>query len=179
MNLPNKLTILRVILIPVFVVLLMMCGGEGPLKYAALFVFAAASLTDMLDGKIARARNLVTDFGKFMDPLADKALVCAALICFVELGRLPGWVCIVIVIRDLAISGFRLVASDKGRVIAADMWGKVKTTVQMITIIVMLLNWQWLRIPETVLIYAMTALTVISFIDCFVKNIDIIADGDF
>ena len=130
MNLPNKLTILRMIMIIPFVVFMLVpIGGAG--KWIALALFVIASLTDLLDGKIARKYNLVTTFGKFMDPLADKLLVCSALICLVEMGKIPAWIVIIIVSREFIISGFRLVASDKGVVIAAGYWGKFKTTFQM------------------------------------------------
>ena len=123
MNLPNKLTILRVIMIPFFVLALLYNGGENQtLRYVAAAIFIIASLTDMLDGKIARKYNLVTNFGKFMDPLADKLLVCSALICLVELKELPAWMVIVIISREFIISGFRLVASDNGVFIAARYW---------------------------------------------------------
>ena len=131
MNTPNKLTILRVILIPFFVLFLLTDLGGEYSNYIALAIFAAASLTDLLDGKIARKYHLVTNFGKFMDPLADKLLVCSALICFVEMGVLPAWMVIVIISREFIISGFRLVASDNGVVIAASYWGKFKTVSQM------------------------------------------------
>ena len=129
MNLPNKLTVLRVCMIPFFVVMLLLNGGENQTyRYIAAAIFIVASLTDMLDGKIARKYNLVTNFGKFMDPLADKLLVCSALICLVDLKQLPAWMVIVIISREFIISGFRLVASDNGIVIAASYWGKFKTT---------------------------------------------------
>lgn len=124
MNLPNKLTILRVIMIPFFVFFLLSGVGGSASKWIALVIFAAASITDTLDGYIARRDNLITDFGKFMDPLADKLLVCSALICFVELDKLPAWMVIIIIAREFIISGFRLVASDNGIVIAASWWGK-------------------------------------------------------
>ena len=132
MNLPNKLTILRAIMIPFFLVFLYMSPGWS--KWVALGIFIAASLTDMLDGKIARKYNLVTNFGKFMDPLADKLLVCSALIALSDLKRIPAWIVIVIIARDFIISGFRLIAAEKGIVIAAGWWGKIKTTVQMIMV---------------------------------------------
>lgn len=139
MNLPNKLTVLRVILIPFFVLALLAAGGNiQMLRYLAAAIFIVASLTDMLDGKIARKYNLVTNFGKFMDPLADKLLVCSALICLVELGQLPAWMVIIIVSREFIISGFRLVAAEQGIVIAASYWGKFKTTFQMIAVILMM-----------------------------------------
>ena len=125
MNLPNKLTILRVIMIPFFVAALLYDGGANQnMRYVAAALFIIASLTDMLDGKIARKYNLVTNFGKFMDPLADKLLVCSALICMIELRQLPAWMVIIIISREFIISGFRLVASDNGVVIAASYWGK-------------------------------------------------------
>ena len=131
MNLPNKLTTARVIVIPFFLVFLMTNFFEGS-NYVALAIFIIASLTDMLDGKIARKYNLVTNFGKFMDPLADKLLVCSAMIAFIELGLMPAWIVIIIIAREFIISGFRLIAAEKNVVIAAGMSGKIKTTVQMI-----------------------------------------------
>ena len=131
MNLPNKLTVLRVIMIPFFVAFMLVDITGNADKYIALVLFCAASLTDMLDGKIARKYNLVTNFGKFMDPLADKLLVSSAMIAFVELGRIPCWIVIVIIAREFIISGFRLVAADNGIVIAAGIWGKIKTAEQM------------------------------------------------
>ena len=124
MNLPNKLTMLRVVMIPFFVVFMLVPIAGGTDKWIALALFIAASLTDMLDGHIARKYHLVTNFGKFMDPLADKLLVCSALICLVDLRRIPSWVVIVIIAREFIISGFRLIASDNGVVIAASYWGK-------------------------------------------------------
>ena len=139
MNLPNKLTVLRVIMIPFFVAALMAEGGENPaFRYAAAAIFIIASLTDMLDGKIARKYNLITNFGKFMDPLADKLLVCSAMICLIPSGRLNTAIVIVIIAREFIISGFRLVASDSGIVIAASYWGKFKTVFQMVMIIVLI-----------------------------------------
>ena len=140
MNLPNKLTVLRVCMIPFFVVFMLTDLGGTYGNYIALAIFVVASLTDLLDGKIARKRNLVTNFGKFMDPLADKLLVCSALICLVEMGRLAAWMVIVIIAREFIISGFRLIASDNGVVIAASYWGKFKTTFQMIMIILLILD---------------------------------------
>ena len=140
MNLPNKLTILRVVMIPFFVLFMVVpLTGEGD-KWIALALFIVASLTDLLDGHIARKYNLITNFGKFMDPLADKLLVCSALICLVELGRIPSWMVIVIIAREFIISGFRLIASDNGVVIAASYWGKFKTTFQMVMICLMIAN---------------------------------------
>ena len=125
MNLPNKLTIIRVCLIPFFVAALLFDHGNNyTMRIVANVLFIVASLTDLFDGKIARKYNLVTNFGKFMDPLADKLLVCSALICLIELGQLPAWVVIIIISREFIISGFRLVAADNGVVIAASYWGK-------------------------------------------------------
>lgn len=140
MNLPNKLTILRVILIPFFVVFMLFDITGAADKWIALVIFCVASLTDMLVGKIARKYNLVTNFGKFMDPLADKLLVCTALICLTSMNRLNVIVVLVIIAREFIISGFRLVASDNGIVIAASYWGKFKTVSQMALIIVLIMD---------------------------------------
>ena len=176
MNLPNKLTILRVILIPFFVFFLLVPVAGDASRYIALVVFIAASLTDLADGKIARKYNLVTNFGKFMDPLADKLLVCSALICFVEMDLLPAWIVIIIISREFIISGFRLIASDNGVVIAASYWGKFKTTSQMIMIVLLIA-----QIPGTVFdileqlfIYIALILTVVSLIDYLIKNKDVL-----
>ena len=162
MNTPNKLTLLRVILIPFFVVcLLTVDAGWG--KWAALAIFIVASLTDTLDGYLARRDNLVTNFGKFMDPLADKLLVCSAMICLVDMERIPSWIVIIIIGREFVISGFRLIASDNGVVIAANYWGKIKTVCQMIMIIVVIANLGgFFAIVEQILIYLSLILTVIS-----------------
>ena len=174
MNLPNKLTIFRVILVIPFVAL--MLNGYD---LWAVAVFIIASLTDLLDGKIARKYNLITDFGKFMDPLADKLLVCAAMICLVEMGRLPAWMVIVIISREFIISGFRLVASDNGVVIAASYWGKFKTTFQMLMIIVLILNLGGVfDMIGLVLTWIALILTVVSLIDYLVKNKQVILEGD-
>lgn len=173
MNLPNKLTIFRMILIPFFVVFMKLPIGGGDIhRYIALVIFVVASLTDTLDGYIARRDNLVTDFGKFMDPLADKLLVCSAMICLIDTGQLPSWVVIVIISREFIISGFRLIAADNGIVIAASKWGKLKTICQMVMIIVLLLHFSgrvaW--VIEQVLIYLALALTIISLLDYLYKN---------
>ncbi len=176
LNLPNKLTLLRVILIPFFIAALMATPGAPGMKYPAVIIFAAACITDTLDGHIARSRDLVTNFGKFMDPLADKLLVCSALICFIELGRLPAWIVIVIVAREFIISGFRLVASDRGVVIAASKWGKSKTISQMVTIILLILDFPALRPVTDIFIVLMTVLTVVSLADYIVKNKDVLKE---
>ena len=163
MNLPNKLTVLRVIMVPFFVFFMLTDVGGVANKWIALVLFIVASLTDMLDGKIARKYNLVTNFGKFMDPLADKLLVCSAMICLIPSGKLPTAVVIVIIAREFIISGFRLVASDNGVVIAANYWGKFKTVSQMAMIIVLIADFGGVfDMVGTVLIWIATALTVIS-----------------
>ncbi len=178
MNLPNKLTTLRVILIPFFVFSLLYRGGEEVLfRYVAAAIFIAASLTDLLDGKIARKYGLVTNFGKFMDPLADKLLVCSALICLTELKQLPAWMVIVIISREFIISGFRLVASDNGIVIAASYWGKFKTTFQMIAVILLIFNIPALAVVTQICVWIALALTVISLVDYIMKNHKVLTEG--
>ena len=174
MNLPNKLTILRAIMIPFFLVFLYMSPGWS--KWVALGIFIAASLTDMLDGKIARKYNLVTNFGKFMDPLADKLLVCSALIALSDLNRIPAWIVIVIIARDFIISGFRLIAAEKGIVIAAGWWGKIKTTVQMIMVGFLTADLKVFYIFDQVLIYLALALTLISLGDYLYHNREVLKD---
>ena len=175
MNLPNKLTVCRVILIPFFVFFLLFDPASVSFKWIALGIFVIASLTDMLDGKIARKYNLITDFGKFMDPLADKLLVCSAMIGLIELGRIPSWIVIVIIAREFVISGFRLIASDNGRVIAASYWGKFKTTFQMIMVILMIADIQnnVFYMLTQVIMWIALALTIISLVDYLVKNKDV------
>ncbi len=178
MNLPNKLTLLRVLMIPFFVVCLLWEGGQNQtLRYVSAAIFIVASLTDMLDGKIARKYGLVTNFGKFMDPLADKLLVCSALICLIELGQLPAWMVIVIISREFIISGFRLIASDNGVVIAASYWGKFKTTFQMIAVILLIFNLEALRLLADICVWVALALTVISLADYIWKNRGILTEG--
>ena len=189
MNLPNKLTVFRVILIVPFVVLLL--GGfqqwgwfttlfSGILPYTdyiAVGIFIVASLTDLLDGKIARKYNLVTNFGKFMDPLADKLLVCSALICLIELGQLPAWMVIIIVSREFIISGFRLIAAEQGIVIAASYWGKFKTTFQMIAVILMIVDLPVLHILTVACTWIALVLTVVSLVDYIAKNHKVLTEG--
>ncbi|MFQ9984493.1 MAG: CDP-diacylglycerol--glycerol-3-phosphate 3-phosphatidyltransferase [Lachnospiraceae bacterium] len=182
MNLPNRLTILRVCLIPFFVVFMLTDFAGGASKYIACAIFVLASLTDALDGHIARKYHLITNFGKFMDPLADKLLVCAALICMIEPGahyQIPAWMVLVIISREFIISGFRLVASDSGVVIAASYWGKAKTVVQMVMIVVCILNVgaSWYQILCVALIWASLILTVVSLLDYIVKNIKVLQEG--
>lgn len=172
MNLPNKLTLLRVFMVPVFVILMYIGKGALAFDIAALAVFVAASITDMLDGMIARKYNLITNFGKFMDPLADKLLVCSALICLVEMGRMPGWICIIIICREFIISGFRLIASDNGVVIAANIWGKLKTVFSMVFIMlkVLYIDNTAYRIFGDVVMWIALVLTIISLITYVVEN---------
>ncbi|MBQ9333268.1 MAG: CDP-diacylglycerol--glycerol-3-phosphate 3-phosphatidyltransferase [Lachnospiraceae bacterium] len=169
MNLPNKLTMLRVIMIPFFVVFMLVDITPYD-KWIALAIFVAASLTDLADGKIARKYNLITNFGKFMDPLADKLLVCSAMIALIELGRIPAWIVIVIIAREFIISGFRLVASDNGVVIAASYWGKFKTVSQMAMVILMIADIPQIQIVTTVVMYIALVLTIVSLVDYLVKN---------
>ncbi len=177
MNLPNKLTVLRVIMIPFFVFFLLVPVFGENTKWVAVALFIIASLTDLLDGKIARKYNLVTDFGKFMDPLADKLLVCSAMICLVDLQRIPSWIVVVIIAREFIISGFRLIAVENGRVIAASYWGKFKTTFQMIMVILMIVNIPQLNIVTMIIMYIALALTIISLCDYIFKNKDVMS-GD-
>ena len=171
MNLPNKLTLGRIFAIPVFIVVFLM-----GYRYAAVIIFILASLTDMLDGKIARKYNLVTNFGKLMDPLADKLLVCSALIWMIELDRLPAWMVIVVIAREFIISGFRLIAAENGVVIAANYWGKFKTASQMVMIILLILNFGGIfEILTNIFIWLSLALTVISLITYIVQNKNVIS----
>ncbi len=175
MNLPNKLTLARVIMIPVFLVVLLSGIVTEPLnRYIAVVIFIIASFTDYLDGHLARKYNLVTNFGKFMDPLADKLLVAAALISMVELEDIAAWIVIVIISREFIITGFRLIAVETGVVIAASMWGKAKTVSQMIMIIIVLSGAFQGNIIEQILIYVSAVLTIISGVDYIVKNINVL-----
>lgn len=185
MNLPNKLTIFRVILIVPFVILLLGGNagwfGENELipNLIALGIFIVASLTDLLDGKIARKYKLITNFGKFMDPLADKLLVSAALIALTEMGRIPAWVVIIIISREFVISGFRLIASDNGVVIAASYWGKFKTTFQMVMVCLMIANLNFIpyySLITTIIMWIALLLTVISLADYLIKNKNVMKD---
>ncbi|MCI8447491.1 MAG: CDP-diacylglycerol--glycerol-3-phosphate 3-phosphatidyltransferase [Eubacterium sp.] len=178
MNLPNKLTMFRVILIPFFVFFLLVPYFPDNGKYTAAAIFIIASLTDFLDGRIARKYNLVTNFGKFMDPLADKLLVCSALVCLVETKQLSAWIAIIIIAREFIISGFRLIAAEHQIVIAASYWGKFKTTFQILMIIVLILDIQndLFRMLGTALTYIALALTVISLVDYLYKNKDVIKE---
>ena len=179
MNLPNKLTVLRILMVPIFVVYMITPLAEGMGKYIALALFCIASLTDMLDGKIARKYNLVTNFGKFMDPLADKLLVCSALICLIPSGKLATWIVLVIIAREFIISGFRLVASDNGIVIAASYWGKFKTVSHMAMVILMILDFQShvMQFITGVVVGLGLALTIVSLVDYVWKNKQVLTQG--
>ena len=174
MNLPNKLTVKRMLAVPAFVVLMLIpvdgVSCEGWCKWTALAVFIIAAFTDLFDGRIARKYKLVTNFGKFMDPLADKLLVCSALICLVELERIPAWIVIIIIAREFVISGIRLIAVDDGVVIAASKWGKFKTVFQMIMVGFMI------DLLTELLMWIALALTIISMIDYIAKNINLLKD---
>lgn len=179
MNLPNKLTVLRLVFIPFYVFFLLTDFFKFSTLIAGI-IFALASLTDFADGKIARAKNLVTDFGKFADPLADKILVMSAMVCFVKLGRLYAWVCIIILAREFAVSGLRLIVAGKGTVLAASRWGKYKTAFQMFMCVFMTLDMEAFgaqgifltvyNIITMALMYVSLILTIISMIDYFYKN---------
>jgi len=202
MNLPNKLTLSRVIMVPFFVFFLLLVPKYTYFKWIALAIFIVASLTDLLDGKLARKYNLVTNFGKFMDPLADKLLVCSALIGLTALDEIvPAWITIIIIAREFIISGFRLIAAEKGTVIAASMWGKFKTTFQMIMLIIQMLVMDYLLNTDVVYdiantatanpwgmfyrvmivigqvtMYIALALTIISLVDYLIKNKEVLKD---
>ena len=178
MNLPNKLTVLRVLMIPFFVMFMLLdITGEMD-KWIALALFCVASFTDFLDGYLARKNNLVTNFGKFMDPLADKLLVCSAFICLIDSGQLEAWIVIIIISREFIISGFRLVASDSGIVIAASFWGKFKTVSHMLLVIVMIADFGGpFTMVELIVKWIAVILTLISLFDYVVKNKQILTAG--
>jgi len=173
MNIANRITLLRVALVPVFALLYLTDWMQDPLKaWVCLVIFVAASLSDFVDGQLARRMHIVTDFGKFMDPLADKLLVSTALICLTGAGVIPAWVSVILIGREFVISGFRLIAAEKGVVIAAGIWGKAKTLVQMIALIMLLapIPAVWFRVCAMVLLYASVALSLISVADYIVRN---------
>lgn len=178
MNTPNKLTVARMIMVPFFVLFILTGWGGDANRYICLAIFVVASITDWFDGYLARKNNLVTNFGKFMDPLADKLLVCSALICMIELDRLPAWFVIIIIAREFIISGFRLVASDNGIVIAASYWGKFKTVFQMAMIIVLIADFGGVfDVIGEILIWIALALTLISLFDYIMKNKQVLTQG--
>lgn len=171
MNTPNKLTIARMIIVTFLVIFLLTGWGGEANRYISLTLFVVASVTDWFDGYLARKNNLVTNFGKFMDPLADKLLVCSAMICMIDLKRLPAWFVIIIIAREFIISGFRLIAAENGIVIAANYWGKFKTASQMIMIILLILHFDGIFvILEQIFIWLSLALTIISLITYIWQN---------
>ena len=171
MNTPNKLTVARMIIVPFLVIFLLTGWGGDANRYISLALFVVASITDWFDGYLARKNNLVTNFGKFMDPLADKLLVCSAMICMIELNRLPAWFVIIIIAREFIISGFRLIAAENGIVIAANYWGKFKTASQMIMIILLILHFDGIFVVlEQIFIWLSLALTIISLITYIWQN---------
>ena len=171
MNTPNKLTIARMIIVPFLVIFLLTGWGGEANRYISLTLFVVASVTDWFDGYLARKNNLVTNFGKFMDPLADKLLVCSAMICMIDLKRLPAWFVIIIIAREFIISGFRLIAAENGIVIAANYWGKFKTASQMIMIILLIHHFDGIFvILEQIFIWLSLALTIISLITYIWQN---------
>lgn len=187
MNLPNKLTILRVIMVPFFVAFLLLTPSHTDFKWIAFALFVVASLTDLLDGHIARKYHMITNFGKFMDPLADKLLVSAALVCLTALGFIPAWMTVVIISREFIISGFRLIATEQGRVIAASWWGKWKTSVTMVTLAILLLlvndkgfgaAYDGFMTVTTILLWISVILTVVSLVDYLIKNKDVMKEED-
>ena len=177
MNLPNKITIFRILMVPVFVILMLVDSIPYNNMIAAT-VFIIASLSDFFDGYIARKNNLVTNFGKFMDPIADKLLVCSALICFVELRLIPAWIVIIIIAREFIISGFRLIASDNGVVIAASLFAKLKTNVQIVMSVILMVNLDYffINVLEQISIFLALLLTVISLVEYVAKNINVLTE---
>ena len=179
MNTPNKLTVARMIIVPFLVVFLLTGWGGDANRYISLALFVGASVTDWFDGYLARKNNLVTNFGKFMDPLADKLLVCSAMICMIELNRLPAWFVIIIIGREFIISGFRLIAAENGIVIAANYWGKFKTVSQMIMIILLLADLGGVfDVLAQIFIWLSVALTIISLITYIWQNKKILSMQD-
>ncbi|MDE7326461.1 MAG: CDP-diacylglycerol--glycerol-3-phosphate 3-phosphatidyltransferase [Lachnospiraceae bacterium] len=178
MNLPNKITVFRACMVPVFLIFMLTPGIRGG-NYIAAAIFAIASASDFLDGYLARKNNLVTDFGKFMDPLADKLLVCSAFICFVQFRTVPAWVVVLIIGREFIISGFRLIAADNNIVIAANYWGKIKTVVQMVMCVLFIvdLDTKFFNVMEQVFLCASVALTVISLCVYIYQNRHVITAG--
>lgn len=175
MNIANKITLVRIFLVPFFV-LFMLTDFTEYNQLIAFIIFVIATITDKIDGTIARKYNLVTDFGKFLDPIADKLIVSSALICFTANGTIPAWITIIIIGREFIISAFRLVCADTGKTVAATWWGKSKTIAQMAAIIVLLTNIPQLMIVGNILVYVSLALTIISLVDYFVKNINVLKE---
>ena len=187
MNTPNKLTVARMILVPFLVIFMLTGWGREANRWICLAIFVAASVTDWFDGHLARKYNLITNFGKFMDPLADKLLVCSAMICMIELDRLPAWVVIIIIGREFIISGFRLIAAEHQIVIAASMWGKFKTTFQMAMIILLILSMNAdvyvagvgiIHVLALIATYVALVLTIVSLLDYLYKNKAVLKEQD-
>ena len=187
MNTPNKLTVARMILVPFLVVFLLTGWGGEANRWICLAIFVAASVTDWFDGHLARKYNLITNFGKFMDPLADKLLVCSAMICLVDLKLLPAWIVIIIIAREFIISGFRLIAAEHQIVIAASMWGKFKTTFQMAMIILLILSMNAdvyvagvgiIHVLALIATYVALVLTIVSLLDYLYKNKAVLKEQD-
>ena len=176
MNLPNKLTLLRIAIVPFFVLALVNSLNSLTMQIISLILFLGANVTDILDGYIARSRNMITDFGKFVDPIADKLLVASAIICLVELGSLKAWVAILIIGRDFIISGFRLVAANKGIVIAASKLGRSKTVSQCIMICLLIFNFPSLVLINDISIIICVILTIVSLLDHMKRNISVLSD---
>lgn len=167
MNIANKLTVLRIVMIPFFMVALYLC--DNTMAWIPLVIFVVASLTDFLDGYLARKNNLITDFGKFLDPIADKLLVISALVYFTEVGRVAGYLTFIIIAREIIVSGFRIIAANEKIVLAASKMGKAKTVTTMLTIIFMLIFKQYILI-ENILIYLTVILTIVSGAEYILKN---------
>ena len=175
MNLPNKITMIRFLMIPLFILVISLWHNAAG-DFVAFLLFAGAACTDFIDGHIARSRNLITDFGKFMDPLADKLLVCSAMIALVGMNRLASWIAIIIIAREFIISGFRLIAAENGVVIAANYWGKFKTTAQMIMIILLILNFDGIfHILARGFVWISLALTIISLLTYIMENKNVLS----
>lgn len=182
MNLPNKLTLFRIILVPIMVIVSFFdipgsFLGISTTMWIMELIFIIASITDKLDGYLARKNNQVTNFGKFLDPIADKILVVAAMILFVEMGRLPAWIPIIVIFREFAVSGYRLIAvQNSGKVIAANVWGKLKTVTQMIAIILMFLTTQpYFAFVNSALTYMTTGDFVMNILASIFMTISVIA----
>ncbi len=180
MNLANRITIARVLMIPIFIIILF--SGINNSNYIAAIIFAIAAATDGLDGHIARSRNQITTFGKFIDPLADKLLVSSALICMIQLGQVPAWIVVVIIAREFTITGFRIIAASEGITIAASPLGKIKTSTQLIAIIAILIDnfpFKYINFPfDTIMLYIALIFTVLSGIDYLYRNREVLKTGD-
>ena len=178
MNLANKLTMLRILMIPVFIAVLVYSKDRDIVyRYIALGIFIIASATDALDGYVARKYNMITDFGKLMDPLADKILVSSALIILIELGNISSWVVSIVIAREFIISGIRLIATEKNIVIAASPLGKLKTVSQMLSVILMLLSIEAISFITDISIWLMCILSVVSLLDYIIKNKKVLSLG--